>query len=181
MNRGYALQYDEQIISYGIKYVLQVIKTLVIAIAIGSVTQKIMNTGLYVYFFIKLRKKCGGYHAPTQEICCTLFGIFLFITILGDGIFLDVHKIIIIVSAFVVYLKLSYEVPCGTIQNPIPNGVKVIMAKELKHYCQIGIFLLGGVSILNIDMGYFAACGVIVCGVLFGIGKQRENEKRYNK
>lgn len=55
------------------------------------------------------------------------------------------------------------------------------MAKELKHYCQIGIFLLGGVSILNIDMGYFAACGVIVCGVLFGIGKQRENEKRYNK
>lgn len=41
--------------------------------------------------------------------------------------------------------------------------------------------LLGGVSILNIDMGYFAACGVIVCGVLFGIGKQRENEKRYNK
>lgn len=89
---------------------------------------------------------------------------FLFITILGDGIFLDVHKIIIIVSAFVVYLKLSYEVPCGTIQNPIPNGVKVIMAKELKHYCQIGIFLLGGVSILNIDMGYFAACGVIVCG-----------------
>ena len=80
-----------------------------------------------------------------------------------------------------VYLKLSYEVPCGTIQNPIPNGVKVIMAKELKHYCQTGIFLLGGVSILNIDMGYFAACGVIVCGVLFGIGKQRENEKRYNK
>ena len=50
MNRGYALQYDEQIISYGIKYVLQVIKTLVIAIAIGSVTQKIMNTGIYVYF-----------------------------------------------------------------------------------------------------------------------------------
>ena len=34
LNRGYALQYDEQIISYGIKYVLQVIKTLVIAIAI---------------------------------------------------------------------------------------------------------------------------------------------------
>lgn len=65
MNRGYALQYDEQIISYGIKYVLQVIKTLVIAIVIGIVTQKIMNTGIYVYFFIKLRKKCGGYHAPT--------------------------------------------------------------------------------------------------------------------
>lgn len=52
MNRGYALQYDEQIISYGIKYVLQVIKTLVIAIAIGSVTQKIMNTGIYVYFLL---------------------------------------------------------------------------------------------------------------------------------
>ena len=119
MNRGYALQYDEQIISYGIKYVLQVIKTLVIAIAIGSVTQKIMNTGIYVYFFIKLRKKCGGYHAPTQEICCTLFGIFLFITILGDGIFLDVHKIIIIVSAFVVYLKLSYEYSGSVVKTKI--------------------------------------------------------------
>lgn len=181
MNRGYVLQYDEQIISYGIKYVLQAMKTLVIAAVIGITTQKIMNTGIYVYFFIKLRKKCGGYHAPTQEMCCTLFGIFLFITILGNAIFLDVHKMIIIVSAFVVYLKLSYEIPCGTIQNPIPNDVKAIMAKESKRYCQMGILLLGGVSILNINTGYFAACGVIVCGVLFCIGKQRENEKKYNK
>ena len=93
-------------------------------------------------------------HKKYAVLC---LGIFLFITILGGGIFLDVHKIIIIVSAFVVYLKLSYEVPCGTIQNPIPNGVKMIMAKELERYCQIGIFLLGGVSILNIDMGYFCS------------------------
>ena len=133
-------------------------------------------------FFIKLRKKCGGYHAPTQEICCTLFGIFLFITILGDGIFLDVHKIIIIVSAFVVYLKLSYEVPCGTIQNPIPNGVKVIMAKELKHYCQIGIFFIG--RGLNIEYRYGLFCSMwsysVWCAIWYKVNKGKM-KKRYNK
>ena len=51
-------------------------------------------------------------------------------------------------------------------QDPIPNGVKSDYGKRAEALMSNRIFYIR-VGSVNIDMGYFAACGVIVCGAIW--------------
>lgn len=178
---GYIPQYDEEIMVYGMQHIMRMSMTIFFCMLLGILTDNLFNTVIYMCFFITLRKQCGGYHATKRIVCFFLFIFFLLITIIGNTLFLKQHKLMVVIAASWICFKLSQSVPCGTIQNPIPNKIKKNMQIKLKNYCQRGqILLLLGVGI-DITWTYFASCGIIICGVLYGAGKWKIDEKVYNK
>lgn len=75
---------EKEIYNYGFEILLSSIFSITLALVIGIITKRIIDTLVYLTVFCTLRKEAGGFHASTHFRCIfsfiSVFGMILYIT-----------------------------------------------------------------------------------------------------
>lgn len=170
LSNGTIQEENKALYVYGLKQGIMMIMNCIVALLIGLAFGMLMNSLLFLVFYVPLRSYAGGYHARTQ-VKCNIYSALLIVVYLFVLKFIPLisglHLIIGLVSSILI-LALA---PVGDINKPLDETEMRVYKKRLRIILFIEVSILSLFVILEFNkaaMGIALALALLVCMLVLG-------------
>lgn len=168
--------------NYAFIVIVEKIITIGTICVIGFLMDILIQTLFFLFFFLALRKRAGGYHANSFMEC--YFGTTLLYGIVSGISFIGVNYSEIIYFFLVISICIIEII--GTVNHPNMhmNAVELTNSKKATRIIAVLegsiIFFLAYIGVDKVTINYMAMA-VILCATLLCIAKILKQEVKYEK
>lgn len=115
---------EQEVYEYGLAAIISTVMTTAVLLLIGLITQRLLETILYILVFVILRSQCGGYHAPTRVVCIVVSAVGLLLVLYIFSYFKR-WDVILAISLLGMAILSPIDSPNKPIQKSKRRGFKI--------------------------------------------------------
>lgn len=161
--RGYLINDDFDVVSYGLFSFFSKLFYLIISVVFGFLFQRIIESILFYFSFLFIKKYAGGYHAATERKCLILssFSVILSVLIINLCVSLSLMAKTIMMTSVVSGVIIVFFAPVSSEEKPLS-------AEEIKTYRKYSVIRLI-IMFLIIFLLYLCSMQTLCISINMGI------------
>lgn len=161
---------------YAYEVICEKVISLGTIVILGMLLDNLVNTVLYMLFFLTLRKRTGGFHMPTFFKCYIGSVILYLITYCSISYTYNYYVMVILLVVSILVIGVV-----GTVNHPNMHMDSMELSGNRRR-ARINLAIETGVIIISIYIGIdkvsigYMAMGVIQCAILLCMAKIMKQE-----